>query len=327
MDIDYSTPQDDRPTSSDSLAQSAGSADSTTAATSTPSCVPEDDTSAASANQNEGNKRKVMSSPTVLPEQKRAKRVIDDPAAVTLFQEHGLPESFLTGGKCKAWVLQPTDQDYIRIHKYVENSQEAAFGVKILYIMRIIPRAHDAPVEFKNSNDPEIQGKHRKMLFHGTKKTNVHSILVKGLRLSQGTTPGIYFADRVTKSCFYTDKGYSDFKDGKQGYLFLCDVLLGKMNPDAPYGAVVAPPMKITYLDGTTELIPCESVIEEGMRIPDPAGNLEVDGCEWPMGPTINNWDNSNAYNEYSIYDAKQVQPKFLIKIEFTEAPYHPKLN
>ncbi len=259
--------------------------------------------------------------------QRTAKKVlIKDPEAITFFQELGLPASFFEEGKCQARILQSTEPDFHRIHKYVENSQELAFGVKILTIMKILPNADKAPLDFKD--EQQFHGKHRKMLFHGTKTKHLKSILEKGLRLPQDDTAGLFFADRVAKSCFYNDEGPDFEKTGKMGYLLLCDVLLGRMyTGHLRYGARAAPPIEIFNMFGMKMLVPCQSVFSRAIRIPDPKYNVMVDGCEWPLGPTVCDWDNFFNFNEYMIYDAKQVQPKFLLKIEYTAAPYHPVLD
>lgn len=259
-------------------------------------------------------------------QRKTKKTPIDDPDVVTFFQDLGLPPSFFEDGKCLAEKLHSTDPDFYRIHKYVENSQELALGVKILGIMKITPNVQRAPLDFKD--DPEINGKHRKMLFHGTKVKNFKSILEKGLRLPQDDTAGIFFGDRVAKSCFYTDGGDELDRTGQQGYLLICDVLLGRMyTGHLRYGARAAPPTEIFNLFGIKLSLPCQSVFSRGIRIPDPKDSVTVDGCEWPLGVTICDWDHFYNFNEYMIYDAKQVQPKFIIQIEFTAGPYHPVLK
>lgn len=265
------------------------------------------------SNKNEGTKQ-------------QGKVRIDDPEAIKFFQELGVSSSFFEDGRCQAWKLQPTDPDFHRIYKYVENSQELAFGVKILNLLRIKPCAHEAVVDFKD--DPQVIGKHRKMLFHGTRAENLEGIMQRGLRLPQNDTAGLYFADRVAKGCFYTDEGHSKDLDGKQGYVLLSDVLLGRMNSGhVTHNSRAAPPIRAFDFLGMKVLVPCQSVMVRAVRVPDPKGNVMVDGCEWPLGPTINNWDFFYQFNEFIVYDAKQVQPKFVMKVEFTEEPYYHELN
>lgn len=65
------------------------------------------------------------------------------------------------------------------------------------------------------------------LLWHGTTRQNLVSILQNSLQLPVAATnghmfgPGIYFADRMSKSARYTDKA------GPEVFL-LCQVALGK---------------------------------------------------------------------------------------------------
>ena len=66
----------------------------------------------------------------------------------------------------------------------------------------------------------------RILLWHGTKCKNLNGILKSGFRLPSNDKltfgDGIYFADRVTKSCDYCDQK-------SPGILLLCDVSVGSM--------------------------------------------------------------------------------------------------
>jgi len=150
----------------------------------------------------------------------------------------------------------------------------------------------------------------------------VKSILENGLRLGKrgGYGAGIYFADMVCKSCRYTDYRLWSAKEGRVGYLFLNDVLLGNSYKAYPWKTSLRkpPPMNVSpwwKIWGEQRFVPTQSVRGIGTYGefgPCSSGNVVVDGCTWPLGYAwgMGPW---SGFNEYVIYDAKQVKPKFLI--------------
>jgi len=268
------------------------------------------------------------------PIQKRQRAaLIDDPAAMVFLRELGLGHQFFEDGKVLAWGLNNGDPDFLRIQKYVARGEGLGYGVKIQAILRIIPSVHtlaqdpDSYLDFKD--DPKVVGMKRMMLWHGTKRHNVKSILEDGLRLpSYGGWYGfgIYFGDMVSTSCQYTDHSTWDSVplEGKVGYLFLNDVLLGnaynawelKTNWRQPPPMYVSPWWKIW---GQQQYVPRQSV--KGTSIvggygPSSLGDVTIDGCTWPLGFP---WGLDPIENEYIIYDTKFVKPKFLVKFEYTK--------
>lgn len=272
--------------------------------------------------------------------------IIDDEVALQIFGEFGVKrdDQFLNSGKLLAWALQPDDPAFINIHDYIGRGQLHGFGVKILSILRIIPKADSlesnraAPLDF--SDDPSAQGQLRMMLWHGTKRTNLRAILENGLKLppshGQMFGSGIYFADRVSKSCQYCDNAYVI---GGEAYLLLCDVLLGKVYKAYEAMATLTGPPEVdpeAVVDGDGVVVPSSpftSVKGCGLNVPDYQWDQFIDGCIWPLGPTIVNPDitaekkiTALKFNEYIVYDASRVQPKYLVKVEFTPHPVHELL-
>lgn len=152
------------------------------------------------------------------------------------------------------------------------------------------------------------------LLWHGSRITNWLGILKEGLRIAPPEAPvsgymfgkGIYFADVSSKSanyCFAT-------KRKNEGLLLLCEVSIGKQH----------------YLYKADENLPftlpeeCNSVLGKGRFDPNSfrTGVLSSE-AKMPCGPLITNSDYTGSlhYNEYIVYDVKQVKMKYLIRIKF----------
>ncbi|GFO25409.1 poly [ADP-ribose] polymerase, partial [Plakobranchus ocellatus] len=156
----------------------------------------------------------------------------------------------------------------------------------------------------------------RMLLWHGSRLTNWAGIIGQGLRIAPPEAPvtgymfgkGVYFADMSSKSanyCFATKKK-------NIGLLLLCDVSLGNVNTKlaADYSADKLPAGK-------------NSVQGLGKVGPDPATYVKTpDGLTVPLGKSKNTGVNNPAgftlnYNEFIVYDTRQIRMKYLLKIKF----------
>lgn len=153
----------------------------------------------------------------------------------------------------------------------------------------------------------------RMMVWHGIKKQHVSSILMNGFAIPQAKNQmfgtGIYFADRASKSAQYCD-GTSP---RKEGYMFLCDVKLGKMYKAqlAHNGYIQAPP-------GYDTVKCC------GKRRPDWDQNGDMRGAVLPYGRTVDNPRFENytlVFNEYIAYETERVKAKYLLVLKFHAHP------
>lgn len=111
--------------------------------------------------------------------------------------------------------------NYLLIKEYFDNSRAHA-GVNIS--LKSIHRYNN--LESKKSFENNFSKDRRMLLWHGTKQRSLDSIFAEGLKLPKHGGmfgKGIYFADRVTKSVYYTD-----YKIGV-GTLLLCEVAVGDM--------------------------------------------------------------------------------------------------
>ncbi|KAM3940242.1 poly [ADP-ribose] polymerase 2-like isoform 2-T2 [Leptodactylus fuscus] len=155
----------------------------------------------------------------------------------------------------------------------------------------------------------------RMLLWHGSRMSNWVGILSQGLRVAPKEAPvtgymfgkGIYFADVSSKSanyCFTT-------RDKNVGIILLSEVALGECNEllDADYDAQ----KKLKGKHSTKGL---------GRSIPDPQKKITHDGAVVPLGPLIdtqlkNNNGYTLNYNEYIVYDNRQVRMKYLLQVRF----------
>eukprot|EP00475_Leptophrys_vorax_P035989 TRINITY_DN6004_c0_g1_i1.p1 TRINITY_DN6004_c0_g1~~TRINITY_DN6004_c0_g1_i1.p1 ORF type:complete len:746 (-),score=264.33 TRINITY_DN6004_c0_g1_i1:66-2303(-) len=155
-----------------------------------------------------------------------------------------------------------------------------------------------------------------RLLWHGSRLTNFVGILSQGLRIAPPEAPvsgymfgkGVYFADMVSKSANYCHAYQSD----GHGLMLLCEVALGEMNPKlhADYNAGDLPAGKWSTL-GKGRMYPNESEAEL----------LEMDGHKVmvPCGTQVDdpNLGGSLMYNEFIVYDVKQVRMKYLVRMKF----------
>ncbi|ODM94760.1 Poly [ADP-ribose] polymerase 2-A [Orchesella cincta] len=212
--------------------------------------------------------------------------------------------------------------EYPVILEYINNSQaHSNFGIKVVSIIKICQRH---VTEFRNRPGFNPTA-HRMMLWHGSKFSNVRSILEHGLKLPEPDTAahsqplfgnGIYFADRVTKSAFYCNSTPTG-----SGCLFLCDVMLGNEYPsrNTLYGAT-GPPTGYDSVKGVGKFVPGPSRSSLLRK-----GNLY--GSNMPLGKTVENPDPSQLrysinYNEFVVYDPDCVNIKYLVYFQFTDKPF-----
>ncbi|CAF5066349.1 unnamed protein product [Rotaria sp. Silwood1] len=138
----------------------------------------------------------------------------------------------------------------------------------------------------------------------------------QGLRIAPPEAPitghmfgkGLYFADMSSKSANYC---YPD-RNKNTGLLLLSEVALGKWN-------------ELTHADINANKLPAglSSVKGLGSVAPNEKNQVKIDGdLIIPMGPA-ESATAPNAkyytlnYNEFIVYDTKQVRMRYLIKLKF----------
>jgi len=153
----------------------------------------------------------------------------------------------------------------------------------------------------------------RRLLWHGSRMSNVAGILSQGLRIAPPEAPstgymfgkGLYFADCVSKSANYCRAS----QQHPDGILLLCEVACGQMHPlkeaqfmeRAPHG--------------------CHSVLGVGQSGPhvDNQATLEDDVivAHGPIEAAEDTQDSSLLYNEFIVYDQNQVHVAFAVRVSF----------
>ncbi|OXA52116.1 poly [ADP-ribose] polymerase 2 [Folsomia candida] len=237
---------------------------------------------------------------------------IHEPASLQLLQQiTGKSETELKTYLFKAQLLTTSHENYTKIVQYVRNSQEHGFGIQVVNIVRLVrnndfefqhEHKHSSPSTSKTSN-------FRMILWHGTKKNSVSAILSNGFakppNKNQMFGTGCYFADRASKSANYCD----GTTPGKLGYMFLCDVKLGKMyKAKNPHNDYSSPPSGY-------DTVKCV-----GAKIPDWDTNQHIDGAVLPSGPTRDNLRfgaYSVNFNEYVVYTPERIKAKYLVVVKF----------
>ncbi|XP_070582915.1 poly [ADP-ribose] polymerase 2 isoform X2 [Erythrolamprus reginae] len=153
----------------------------------------------------------------------------------------------------------------------------------------------------------------RMLLWHGSRLGNWAGILSQGLRVAPPEAPitgymfgkGIYFADMSSKSanyCFAT-------REKDIGFLLLSEVALGECNELLEANTEAAKlPVNKHSTKGLGKLAPAGCVVLHDATIP--MGPAKETGVENPHGYTLN-------YNEFIVYDPRQVRMKYLLKVRF----------
>ncbi|KAF1323592.1 Poly polymerase catalytic domain containing protein, partial [Globisporangium splendens] len=205
--------------------------------------------------------------------------------------------------------LEPTDEEFKRIERYVESTEvpsSQSYKLKIQSVMKIAR----GPEEETNETFKSVDN--HKLLWHGSRLSNVVGILSQGLRIAPPEAPkngylfgkGVYFADAVTKSAAYCFASPARSK----AVLLLAEAALGK-SYEAPHP---------TYLDyRTVNAHGCESTHGLGRMAPN-EGTYETmsDGVVVPIGKIVPMHDSADRlYNEFIVYRTEQIKLRTLLKV------------
>jgi len=167
----------------------------------------------------------------------------------------------------------------------------------------------------------KFQGMKRKLLWHGTRVSNIAGILKQGLRIAPPEAPvtgymfgkGVYFADSASKSANYCQPS----SDDNERVIILADVAIG--NPMEVYKADYEADKKVkesTEYDSTFGVGRTQPVSEakfQGSFIPKVGKTTKE--CVLKDIEVEN--ESELQYNEYVVYDPEQVNIKFVCHIKF----------
>ncbi|XP_007438146.2 poly [ADP-ribose] polymerase 2 isoform X1 [Python bivittatus] len=221
--------------------------------------------------------------------------------------EHPLDQSYRSLG-CE---LQPLEKDghvFQVLERYLLSTHAPThkdYTMTLLEAFELNKESSEATFRFDLPN--------RMLLWHGSRLGNWAGILSQGLRVAPPEAPvtgymfgkGIYFADMSSKSanyCFAT-------REKDVGLLLLSEVALGECNelleanPEAEKLLVSKHSTK-----GLGKLAPANCVSLRGATVP--LGPATETGVAKSHGYTLN-------YNEFIVYDPRQVRMKYLLKVRF----------
>jgi len=151
----------------------------------------------------------------------------------------------------------------------------------------------------------------RKLLWHGSRTSNIAGILSQGLKIAPPEAPktgymfgkGVYFADCASKSANYVRAS----RDNPYGVLVVAEVATGTEYTlkDAEY--MDRPPAPFHCTKGQGEYVPDEKT----------SFTIE-DDVDVPMGPLVQSDEGTTLkYNEYIVYDPAQVKIRYLVLAKF----------
>lgn len=210
--------------------------------------------------------------------------------------------------------LDPTCDEFRQIERYVASTQapsQTQYKLKIQSIMRIARPPEEEPRSVFQQVD------NHRLLWHGSRLSNVVGILSQGLRIAPPEAPkngymfgkGIYFADAVSKSAAYCWTS----PDRPRAVLLLAEVALGKSYeaPQPEYLDLKAVTSRgCTSTKGVGRLAPREETFEK-----------TDDGVVVPIGqiaPQQNSSVQASVmFNEFIVYQTQQVKLRYLITTDF----------
>ncbi|UJR31675.1 hypothetical protein I4U23_019156 [Adineta vaga] len=212
--------------------------------------------------------------------------------------------------KCKLQPIDKTTNIYQLIDKYLQSTHASTHQQYKMQIEDIF--------EVDRDNEKQVFDDvgNKMLLWHGSRLTNFASIISQGLRIAPPEAPvtgymfgkGLYFADMSSKSANYCYPTPSK----NTGLVLLSEVALGKCN-------------ELLQADNNAHRLPegLSSVKGLGSIAPNMKNAVTLeDDVVIPMGPVestnvINSKGYTLNYNEYIVYDTKQVRMRYLIKLKF----------
>ncbi|XP_060636115.2 poly [ADP-ribose] polymerase 2 [Anolis sagrei] len=228
-----------------------------------------------------------------------------------LDQEHPLDRSY-RGLNCDLQPLEKESPDYQVLERYLSSTHAPTHQDYTMTLLEVfVLKKENADSDSVFCSDLP----NRMLLWHGSRLGNWAGILSQGLRVAPPEAPvtgymfgkGIYFADMSSKSanyCFAT-------REKDIGLLLLSEVALGECNE---------------LLEANHEaeklLVGKHSTKGLGKLAPSPTNNVTLHGSVVPLGPAIdtgvvNPHGYTLNYNEFIVYDPRQVRMKYLLKVRF----------
>ncbi|XP_072005479.1 poly [ADP-ribose] polymerase 2 isoform X1 [Engystomops pustulosus] len=211
--------------------------------------------------------------------------------------------------QCNLEPLDKKSSEFQLIESYLQSTHAPTHSDYTMTLLNVFCVQKETEKSFREDLP------NRMLLWHGSRMSNWVGILSQGLRVAPKEAPvtgymfgkGIYFADVSSKSanyCFTT-------RDKNVGIIMLSEVALGECNE-----------LLAADYDAQKKLKRKQSTKGLGRSIPDPKKSVIHNGAVVPLGPLIdtglkNNDGYTLNYNEYIVYDSRQVRMKYLLQVRF----------
>lgn len=216
--------------------------------------------------------------------------------------------------------LESSSGEFQGISEYLSKSAGSTHHIK--YHLQDVFRIERQGEAARFTKSPKNSD--RRLLWHGSRATNYGGILSQGLRIAPPEAPvtgymfgkGVYLADMSTKSANYCYASMSQ----NTGLLLLCEAELGKpmlklTNADSNAGERAAKEGHLATwgVGGTAPKAwkdaGCLHENLEGVSMPD---------CVTVAPGQTDGEYRSLLYNEYIVYDIKQIRLRYLLRVNMT---------
>ncbi|KFD65448.1 hypothetical protein M514_03836 [Trichuris suis] len=203
--------------------------------------------------------------------------------------------------QCRFELLRSGSEEARRILLYVKRSAE----VDIRAIYKVY--REDLANSFYSEAD------NRMLLWHGTRSTNLMSILTTGLLIQSAVAirAGATFGEGIyTSNVFSKSMGYCDEEATR--YVLLCEVALGRTKLFTDWEG-------LSEFDAAEIVADYDSLQAVGQSCPDPRGNLTLpQGCVIPLGevtcrPQYKDQDCYLNHDEFVVYDEKRIIVRYVV--------------
>ncbi len=208
---------------------------------------------------------------------------------------------------CKINHIPKTDKIYSLLEKYlsvkINNKSDYSYYNTSLKLLEAYELKREGEEEryLKNLSN-------KKLLWHGTRISNYVGILSQGLRIAPPEAPssgylfgkGLYFADMSSKSCNYC------YPVNNIGLILLCEVALGNIEKrfSTDYSLPNTMNKGNNSILGVGKIYPSDGIfVEKNLFIP----------CE---KVSVNN-EYAVSFDEFIVYDVRQVKLRYLLKIQY----------
>lgn len=242
-------------------------------------------------------------------------------------------------------VLPQKATEFALIEKYVNSTHAPTHKDYKLDITAVfkVARSNEMDIYKEHIKQNPRLAENRLMLWHGSRVTNFAGILHQGLRIAPAEAPvtgymfgkGIYFADMVTKSANYCCATPED----PTGLLILCETALGDMHeltesefieelPDGKFstkglGKTIPSGFENfpTEVEGRASENTDSGYLKKTRSMRSSSRKKSVDSTVVvPIGPPTKNSSLKKSellYNEYVVYNPKQVCIRYLVQVKF----------